>query len=803
MRKFLKKNQVEVLIVLTLFLLAFGIRTIPMDKFPNIYGFDSFWAARMTKYMLDGNHPGWPFTAIKDKVTDYPWGRSGLRPVELGWWSINAVLYKLLGGGVPWNYDLFGKIASWTTVIFASLAIPAIYLFGKEAYNRVTGLASALFLAVSGNHLFYSIYGHAENDGLGLSLFFFSLYSFVMAVKKKKRRYLLLNAFFFSWLSLVWQSYTVVTFLVTGTIGLYFIIYALMKKMNNYKDSEKRKEHRKWMIYSLISIIPSIVINYLFIGKTGMGARAILPLSLAIIIPLIIEKTISGEKMKFKKEDFYAKTGGIAAILLFLGLIFYGTAMVTSPIRYVGFNFLGEQRQALPYEKRMLSTIAEQNPVPGNSFFERISNLSGNFGLIIWLSIASILAIIIKLFTIPFIKKDFTYEWDLLALAFLTFSIYTLTEKAITMFFLAGVIAFGAGYFYGLLWKTIDYYKHKLKNKEKTLKAALLLLLLVSFSAYSVPAIQQVNNMAYDMPQEWMQTYDFLNTLPKGSVITAWWDYGHWMNYFSGDNIYTTQDNIQDRKDIIYTVASSFTHVTNCQQDQTGVITCDSTPQALEKQEIESLSLLKPLKTNYILIDKEIVAGSTGGKYGALKRIAGIETGCIQEFTCKQQEDTVACNLGYINTQNGQEGIYFKFTQQQWNQLTNITWPGVTINMPVITSSGQAVGQIPTRYFAKNMNYSGKTLYATALNCGNYFFSEHGANPNAPALYSFEMRLFFNDPSLKHVTKVYDDGWNVIYQVNWNGIPDPEKYDTWTKTHSVLCTGAAEKICEQNPIQTN
>lgn len=802
-KKFFKKNQLEVIIVLTLFILAFGIRTVPSDKFPNIYGFDSFWAARMTKYMLDGSHPGWPFQAVKDIATDYPWGRANIHPVELGWWAVNAVIYKIAGGGIPWDYNLFGKIASWTTVILASLAIPAVYLFGKNAFNRMTGLASALFLTVSGNHLFYSIYGHAENDGFGLSLFFLTLFSFVMTVKKKSWKYGFLNMILFAWLSLVWQSYTVVTLLVSGTIGLYFITYYIMKLIKNYKESTERKEHRKWMIYALITIIPSILINYLFIGKTGFGLTVSLPLITAIIISLIIEKVTTKEQIEIKKENFYVKTGATTIIFLILATLIYGTAIATAPLNYVGFNMLGEQKQSLPYEKRMMSTIAEQNPVPGNNFFERIGNLVGNFGLSIWLAVISIILILAKLSIMPFIRKDFTYEWDILAVAFLTFSLYTLTSKAITMFFLAGVVAFGTGYFFGFLYSLIEYTKNNLKGKEKALKAGLFLILILSFSAYSLPGIQQVNNTGYDMPQEWIQTYSFLNTLPKGSVITAWWDYGHWMNYFSGDNIYTTQDNIQDRKDIIYTVASAFTHVTSCTQDNSGVITCDSTPEALEQEEVESLSLLKPLKTNYILIDKEIVAGQTGGKYGALKRIAGVETGCIQEFNCKQQEDnSTACNLGYINTKQGQEPIYFQFTEQQWNQLTNITWPGQTIAMPVITSQGQQVAQIPTRYFAKNMNSSGRTLYATALNCGNYFFSKQGANSNSPALYSFEMRLFFNDPSLKHVTKVFDNGWNVIYKVNWNGIPDPEKYDTWTKTHSVLCTGEAKKICEESDYKT-
>ena len=56
----LKKYKIDVLIVLALFFLAFGIRTMTVDKFPNIYGFDSFWGAKMAKNIIKDNY-GYPW----------------------------------------------------------------------------------------------------------------------------------------------------------------------------------------------------------------------------------------------------------------------------------------------------------------------------------------------------------------------------------------------------------------------------------------------------------------------------------------------------------------------------------------------------------------------------------------------------------------------------------------------------------------------------------------------------------------------------------------------------------------------
>jgi hypothetical protein len=77
-------------------------------------------------------------------------------------------------------------------------------------------------------------------------------------------------------------------------------------------------------------------------------------------------------------------------------------------------------------------------------------------------------------------------------------------------------------------------------------------------------------------------------------------------------------------------------------------------------------------------------------------------------------------------------------------------------------------------------------LFMSALGCGSQFQPD----ANSPVLYGFTQRLYFKDLNLKHVKLVYDDGWNVIYEVNWTGVPDPKNFTAWTKEHSVLppCT---------------
>ncbi len=760
----LKKYRIDVLIVLALFFLAFGIRTMTVDKFPDIYGFDSFWDAKLAKNIIE---KGWlwnvpPYdlkTGWNDTTTLYPYGRLTTPPIQAGWWALEAATYKiaaLFSGVSGFSYDLFGHVANWLVVITGSLAIPAIYLFGRTAWNRWVGLFSALFLAASGNHLFYSIFGHAENDALGFSLFFLGLFAFVLTVKKRDWRIGLLTTFFLGWLSFVWRSYDVAILLISGTVTAFFILYYVMNQVGYYKNSPERDKERKWLIYGLCFVLAAIAVNMpvewmtsrITIGTAGF----------AILICSIIE--IYSRKVKISKENF--KTEPLlkvfSAVLAIVAVSFFlpefGINVINIPLNYVGIH-LEAPFTPPDYTQRMDTTIAEQNPIGGATFLDRLSTLGqGGAGITVWFALLAAVLIFGKLFILPFVRKDFTWQWDILALAFILFSMYSLTAKAVTMFFLAGAIAFGAGYFAGELVHIIDYFGKYYEKYKTHAKVGVFSLIIVMFFGFNAMIIPSADGFGYDVYPEWVNLFGWVNhNLANGSVITAWWDYGHWLSYYNGDKISVTTDNAQYAPSI-YTTALAFTHTTPCSVDKTTqAYNCDSSPEALEKAEIEALSILKPMGTTHILIDKEIVLG----KFSALEAIANYDAGTMVATGCQRTADkSVLCVVG--RNQQGQN-VGPTFSVQQWEQLKNTSWPGTSL-----VQQG-----IPTRAFARE-DHDGMVLYVTVQNTANglQFISD------SPVIFSFEHRLFFRDPNLKHVKLVYDDQWNVIYEIDWKGIPDPK-----------------------------
>ncbi len=795
---FLSENKLDVLIVLFLFLFAFGVRVIPRGRlleadaaYPalqtgGLMGFDTFHHARWSKHVVQGN-----WFPHHDSVTLYPWGR-GRNPTDVGFWLTNAFLYRVAGGSVePFDYGLMGNIMSWMNAFYGAMAVVFIYFLGKNLYNRTTGLASGLFLSAMSSNLFYSMFGHAENDAMGFMLFFLALLLFVLTVEKRSWKYGLGTTLVLGWLTMVWQAYNVVVLLIGGTVGLYFIIYGAFSLFGYYKDDGERREMRAWMLYGCIFVLLSVLIEPLVLRYFHFShtLNAILPVGLALLVGSVIELFSSGRYRSIvstftdprKLVSGHAAELGLVASAIFLlgGGMVFGSTMVTSPASYVGVDLGIGEEAVQERDFRVDMTIAEQRAFEGN-IIERADAHSGQFGVVILMALAAGVILFFKLFMMPFVKKDFNYHWDILALAFILGSFALLTSRAIEIFFLTAAVSLGAGYFFGILRRMTKYTGKISEKLPAYLMIGLVLFMMLTFLSNAMTMVAAAQQTGGGIHPEWQEAMHWINTneeIEKGSVFTFWWDYGHWMNYYNGEKIFTNVDNIQ-YDPAIYTIASAFTHSPPCEMKTTDpgaqqvtvenvYFECDTSEEALLKAEQESLSLLKQLHTDYIVIDKEIVAGRTGGKWSALQTIAdrrdpGTAEGCFQTLPCEQTEEGVLC------------GGAIPFTEQHWQMLKETPWPGISLSQ---------MG-LETRAFAREDESEGKTLYMSGVVCGQAFF-QGGAKENVPVLYSFIHRMYFKDPALQHVEPVFENDWIIIYRVkDLDEIPEPSEFTDFTKRRS-------------------
>ncbi len=818
-RKWVSENKIDILLVLGLYLLALGIRAAPADHFPNIMGFDSFWAARHTQHIIEG---GWfPYN---ETMIDYPYGRIAT-PSESGWWLLNAGTYKLtasLMGVNGFDYDLFGKVASWNTAIFGALAIPAVYLFLRKAFNRAAGLAGALFLSGSVAHLQYSIYAHAENDALGLSLLFVALYTFLLAARERKPKYLVINFLAFSWLSLTWQSYLVAVFGITATMIAWFTFLAVMKMAGYLKEPVNKRRY----IVAMASILPALLVTQL-IGPTRYVVSSLLPLVGAVLYCSLLQLVyFEGKKIeKVWKEyrDPVVFSSLLAIVLVGIFAPVYSASLYKAPLSLFGISLGGTAGEKPDYVQRLDTTIAEQQKIGGSltARLEVLSKMGGAaFGIFIWTAFIGGLWALVKTVLVPLIKeRRWYYEFDALVGFIVIAALVTQSDRIQTAFFLSGIVALGTGYFFGQAWNMIklalDYMKKS--RLERLAKVGLLSLVLLLTLPYNMFLYNVSSTYSYDVPPSWWETFKFIDrNIPNGSVFAFWWDYGHWIAYFNGKKVSMLTDNVHSTPGSIYVTAASFTHTPPCRRTSMGIV-CDASPEALERAELESLSILKPFGTTHILIDKEMVVG----KFGAPQRIANNVIGSGVDIPCDTANNRTLLVCFVPVKQSRESGVSFYPIVFSYDEKKGIlydpsagkvlyfneTWPG---DRNVYTFPALFQGRnVTMRVFFENDSSEGE-YYKALSSLTGYGVTEQGwlslmdwynkqlekrgvkeklvpdvdgraytmfaVSPEVPAFYSFLYRLYFKDPSLKHVKLVYDNGWNKIYEINWEGVPDPDKF---------------------------
>lgn len=157
-----KWGKKDILAILSLFFIAFLIRVVGVSNVC-IY-LDEFFYWVITNQILASNFA--PTAEVfKSASPIFPY--------------IAAVVTLLFEGGL-YHFRMI-------SVIFGSLTVPLLYLFGKTMYDRKTGLFAALFLCFSAYHCLYSRIFKIEASALFFITAF--LYFFWLSEKQKSTTY--------------------------------------------------------------------------------------------------------------------------------------------------------------------------------------------------------------------------------------------------------------------------------------------------------------------------------------------------------------------------------------------------------------------------------------------------------------------------------------------------------------------------------------------------------------------------------------------------------------------------------------
>jgi hypothetical protein len=150
---------------------------------PTILDYDPFWYYRHAQEILDNNFqvPKW------DLLSFFPPGRPNF--TSQGWPYTIAIFYKI--ANVFISISLM-KIAIISPVIMAALTVISAYLLGNFLTNKWGGLITALFATLSPALIGVSMAGYCDTDIVVAFYFFLSIFSILLAIKKKSILYYIL-----------------------------------------------------------------------------------------------------------------------------------------------------------------------------------------------------------------------------------------------------------------------------------------------------------------------------------------------------------------------------------------------------------------------------------------------------------------------------------------------------------------------------------------------------------------------------------------------------------------------------------
>ncbi len=722
-----KKHKIDILIIIALFLLGFGVRMIPSESFPGIYGFDSFYHARMVRTLLQTGY-------IPDKDPLSYWPEHGkykeMYPPFYHYTLAGCYSWiKLLTSGhTGYDENLFVPVDSSTPAFYGGLAVVAMYLLGLVIRNRKAGLfASLLFLGQS-SFLFRTMYGFSEEDPMGIFLYTLSFAAFAWAIKNGKPKHGWIAGLVFGVFLITWRM-AILPAAIIATFVLIEMLLNIWRK--DYTGLERKIE------VLIPSLIPLAILDFSYDTATNYGLISLVFLGSVAGIGILANYWFNHRKNKspvkifwINKSDLY-KYASIAMVLLGIGLLVVKGQFIYQYTYNLVFK--------APTQYAKLSyTIGEEHPATFAGVVRDMGLLTPLFLIgLIWLPIRRWKH-----------RKEHTVELLVWLLAIATFYLYIHKMK---MGYVFGTpLSIVVGVVLADVFALADWMKKKSENLDtRWLKAAsMCVALILGFMVLSRAVVTMEQYKTSYSPQTgWIKAYDYLTSLPghENYVLMTWWDYGHWSAWWG---LKTTLDNTNQNSSKVIETARIFT-------DFRG----KTTDEILKKHESE----LKKWQVTHIGVDRIVI---TCQKWGALTFLGDnvcipkdelekwginypevlegptqgcppgtVYAACMQGVYCKQGYDQngnprIVCPLGKAN---------LVFTPEEWSRMINTKWPGYDLEMDV----GGTI--LKAKVYARPDGYL------------MFFVDRHGRIlPDAPANYMLGYRLFFQDPSITTLDLVGD-----------------------------------------------
>lgn len=226
-------NWIHVLILVLIFITAFGIRAMIL-RYDLMFEFDSYWHARMNSEWID--------TGIKpqyDTIGTYHLADKPLieTPYSYVLWGTGVLAYKLFYLGAPYNQENWIFLVRLLPALYGALTALAAYLLFKWAFDsKKIGYIAGFVVGVLPGYIYRTMAGFYEEDAYGFLWMVLGFAFLVKAIKepeltKEKIIYASLSGIMFGIMAFTWKVFVIVPLLIEAWFVI-LLIWSLIQKVD-------------------------------------------------------------------------------------------------------------------------------------------------------------------------------------------------------------------------------------------------------------------------------------------------------------------------------------------------------------------------------------------------------------------------------------------------------------------------------------------------------------------------------------------------------------------------------------------
>lgn len=466
-----------------------------------------------------------------------------------------AYLYRFISFFSP-DTSLM-RVAFFTPVLLASLAIIPAFFIARKVAGNVGGFFTASMLAVQQAFLTRTSGGFADTDAYNVTFPLFIAWTFLLAMEsadlRKKIGYSVLTGILIGLYSFAWSGWWYILNFILASLVLH-LIYQIVTHWDDIK------KHKRYILKENRFLANPILVGFSLLVTSGI---------------------------------FVSVFNGIQRYSLKEGFKIFFNSFLSAPLKIVTLKQVGVTN----LWPNVRTTVAELNPA---SYGQIVSSLGGR--LLFFIAIVGILLI---LFTRDLDNKRRTIYSILLTVWFVG-TIFGATRgvRFILLLVPAFSLAFGIGI--GLIHSWVsEWFTANLSVKDWMIKPVAFLL----FALLLLTPIKVANGVAKSqipsMNDAWWQSLESVKAnTQEDAIISSWWDFGHWFKYIADRP--TTFDGASQNLPHAHWIGKSL--LTSNENESIGILRmldCNANSAFQKLQEFDNDDFLKSINILYEVLPLE------------------------------------------------------------------------------------------------------------------------------------------------------------------------------------------------------